>query len=375
MADRDPVHRIAATCAANSGALVTVSLTPLVIAGLILGLGLNEPEAGSLITLEVTAMGISALALAPLLVRFSRRALGLSMATLVLAANAGAVMSQDIQALILWRVLAGLGAGALMATVNAVIAAAHRPTRLYGVAMMGAYASTAVLGIIISRIVEEYAYAGAYGVLAVFTLLILPLLAMLPGRLDTPERARDSHNAASAWACMVAIFLIGLSMMAYYAFVERLGNRLGMPIESIGWVFAAVQVASVLGSGAAAVIGERFGITKPLLAGTLLHAAAITIAVKAVNTSWFSAAVIAEGLTFLFILPLMFALVAQLDRSGRWAAAAGGVFLSSTAAGPLLGGVLLTELGYSALAWLAVIAAVPALVIFRWVGKQIPRDS
>ena len=372
MTDRDPIGRIVAACAVNSAALVGTSLTPLIIAGLIIGLNLNETGAGSLVTAEVTAMGITGLVVAPFLGGFPRRTIGLGAAALLLTAHIGAALSQDFQTLLFWRVLAGIGAGALVATVNAVIAAAHRPTRLYGIAMMAAYASTGVLGIIVSRIVEEHAYAGAYGVLAVFTLLLLPLLAMLPGRLQDPKAAKASVNAGPAWASMVAIFLIGLSMMAYYAFVERLGNRLGMPIETIGWVFAGVQVASVVGSGAAAIVGERFGIVKPLLAGAVLHAASIVSAVGAKSTVLFSAAVIAEGLTFLFIWPLMYALVAQLDRSGRWAAAAAGVFMSSTAAGPLLGGVLINQAGYGALGWLAVATVIPAFVIFQRIGRQMP---
>jgi predicted MFS family arabinose efflux permease len=64
-------------------------------------------------------------------------------------------------------------------------------------------------------------------------------------------------------------------------------------------------------------------------------------------------------------------LAAQVDSKGRWAAAAGGVFTLSTAFGPILGGVLIEKFGYSAIAWLQLLAVVPGVYIFARVQREI----
>ena len=66
----------------------------------------------------------------------------------------------------------------------------------------------------------------------------------------------------------------------------------------------------------------------------------------------------------------MLTLAANIDKKGRWAAAAGGIFTLSTAFGPILGAVLIENAGYAAIAWLQLSAAIPAIYIFTRVNRK-----
>jgi predicted MFS family arabinose efflux permease len=75
------------------------------------------------------------------------------------------------------------------------------------------------------------------------------------------------------------------------------------------------------------------------------------------------------------MIPLMLTLAAGVDDKGRWAAIAGGVFVLSTALGPVFGALLIEETGYDAIAWIQWPAVVLAVIIFARVnpgstGKQ-----
>ena len=77
-----------------------------------------------------------------------------------------------------------------------------------------------------------------------------------------------------------------------------------------------------------------------------------------------------EAVLFIIMVPLMLALAAGIDAKGRWAAIAGGVFVLSTALGPVFGALLIEQTGYAAIAWIQWPAALAAIIIFAWVNRH-----
>lgn len=57
--------------------------------------------------------------------------------------------------------------------------------------------------------------------------------------------------------------------------------------------------------------------------------------------------------------PLILTLAANIDKKGRWAAIAGGVFFLGTAFGPVVGAMLMEGMGYEVIAWFQWLAALP----------------
>src|SRR5690606_32264268 len=191
-----------------------------------------------------------------------------------------------------------------------------------------------------------------------------PLLGGI-GRVRVSNGAGVTLPGSSVTAGLVhvtGIVLVGVSMMAYFAFVERLGQRAGMPLSAIGILFSCMSLLGAVGAGVAGWMGSRFGLIRPLVAGTVLHALAIVIAVLAENQAQFAVGAVAESFTFMYLLTYQLALAAKLDVHGRWAAAASGALLGSTGAGPWLGGALIMSFGYPALAWLVAVCTIPAVV-------------
>ena len=66
----------------------------------------------------------------------------------------------------------------------------------------------------------------------------------------------------------------------------------------------------------------------------------------------------------------MLTLAANIDKKGRWAAAAGGAFIISTAFGPIVGAALIETKDYASIAWLQVLGTLPAIYIFVRVNKN-----
>lgn len=362
---RDPARLIAGVCAAQLLAISVVILSPLVVGGLITGLEIGEVEAGALITVELLVMGGVSVLVAPLSVRVSYRIMALTGAVLLIAGHAGAALAVYLNELYPWRILAGTGCGLLAATVNAAIAQSRAPARLYGLSWAAAYIFTTLMALLITADNDVVTHDTVYGCLAVALLLFLPLLWFVPRHNAVPVSLSLPAGSISAGCLlMLGITVIGISMMAYYAFLERLAVRIGASAAETGHIVAAAQVAGIIGGLLAAPVAARLGLVRGLCLASALHALMITLAVWTDSVAALTAIAFFEAVLFITMMPLILTLAATIDDKGRWAAIASGVFVLSTAVGPVIGALLITSTGYNAIAWIQWPALVLALIIF-----------
>jgi len=374
---RDPARFVVATCAANGLAFIIPNTSPFVIGGLIDGFPMSEVQAGLILTAELLAMGAAAIGVAPFIRMVSQRNLAAVAALLTAAANALVVLKllDGYIALASARIVAGVGAGLLLAVANAAIAASVSPSRLYGFALMVGWFVAAALGPVMAKAVAYSSFSGAYAVWMILALLTAPLVLGIQRKPACGEAAPLLPISAVGLGTvhLAGIVLVGVAMMAYFAFVERFSQQVGFTLQQTGLLFAAISISGALGAGLASLHGDRFGLLTPLLIGTVVHAAAISIAVGTDNKWLFVLGATLEGVSYMYLLSYQFAMAATLDVSGRWAAAAGGAMIGSTGVGPYVGGAIIASYGASALTWLIVVTTVMGLAAFSWVGRTRQR--
>ena len=372
MADKDSVRDIIGTSAAQSAAISTPILSPLVISSLIVGLSIGELEAGELITLELLIIGITSIALAPLMPRISLRVLTLVAALFLVGAHILSARAGTLDNLYLWRILAGLCIGCLTAAVNAAIARSRSPALLYGLAWAAGYTTSAILALALTRTNDVTSYQQVYFALAIVMVLIVPLLWLMPRQqYEASIHGKEKLEIPPGIMLLTAVTLVGLSMMAYYAFLGQLAISIGSTAKQTGWILAMAQVAGIIGGLSVAPVSNRLGVLKSLLLVAPLHAAAIMLAIWTPSTLVLGIAAFCEAVLFIIMTPLMFTLAAGLDKQGRWAAAAAGTFTLSTAFGPVIGALLIEHSGYSSIAWMQVLALLPAVLIFIRVDSVV----
>ena len=163
-------------------------------------------------------------------------------------------------------------------------------------------------------------------------------------------------------------------MMAYFAFLERLGVRLELPIERIGDIFTAVVIFGALGAGIAGALERRIGLRIPLIGGILLHLAAILMVIHVEALPAYIAGALLESITLVFLLTFLLTVAAVLDPLGRWAAATGGAFSLSLGAGPYLGGILIETAGFKAVSMLNVVSAIVCAILL-WVTTRVQAEQ
>ncbi|NKB38532.1 MAG: MFS transporter [Gammaproteobacteria bacterium] len=153
-------------------------------------------------------------------------------------------------------------------------------------------------------------------------------------------------------------------------FSRSVALRIQASAAETGLIVALAQIAGIVGGLSAAPLSKRLGELKTLLITTCLHTLFIILAIFMSSVLVLGFAAFCEATLFIIMVPLMFSLAASIDIRGRGAAAAGGIFTVSTAFGPIFGALLIENSGYSSIAWLQIVSAIPALIIFILVSRK-----
>jgi len=365
---------LAATGVGASGA----NLMPILLGAVTDALALDPRAAGLLGTLELVAGALGSLVIAPRAAAVSRRRLAIGGGLLaaigyLLSAAAGSYAS-----LALVRVATGAVCGLALAAGNAAAAGSRDPDRLF--ALVYLVGGTAVTLIIWSLqfVVEPWGYRGGFALMGVLCVAVIPLYWLLPDAATPASDIghRPRHATSAPLATLGGILLISICGQGVWAFTERIGVRVGLGLGEIAGVLALANLVGCwIGSGAAALVGTRFGRSAPLALSVAALGVSQWLLVNARSPMEYQASQIAWGLAFYVALPYVMGLAAALDRQGRWTVAAGGVAILGSALGPAAAGLTLQHGGTTGLGWVSVVCVGLALALLVPVSWSLRSES
>lgn len=373
---RDPVSLVVGAIAAQVIGGLVAQMSPFMIGGFMDGLSLSERDAGFVVFVEFLALAVTAIAIAPVMPRISYRRVGLIAVAVALLAQGASIFSGSLASLTLLRGLAGGGEGALYAVSLSLVASrSSNPDKIYGyfqvVWALGSVALFAIGG----QLTASHAHRGILALIAGVTLALAPLLLFIPDARAKSDggATADAAQASPRLGAMVfaAIVLYLTASAAVYAFSAPLGERTGLDMGMVGYVLTIASLVGLAGAGAATALNVRWGRAIPI-SGFFVSFMLVVLALCLWRnpTAWV-VALVASVVIFYFSMPYLFGLAAALDRSGRWAAAAGAAYLLGFAAGPLVAGVAISAMGYGGLAAVCVAITAAAWVLAMVVNRRL----
>lgn len=374
---------LSAFASAYGVGLLTLLMLPFLMGAMMDGLQLSEGTTGLILSVEFTLAMVSSLLISPYINRVPRRTIAIIGTLMAIIANILSAYIADVALLICVRAFAGFGAGLALATGNSVIASAEDPDKTAGqVNVLFVILMIAVM-LGFGFIADAFGLVGTYyGIAATYAVMLI-LVVRLPQYVHVDD-ADSNTTQLGAKTRVGLIGLVPIGMMATmflfsmrdtmgWAFVEQIGVSLGYSTSEMGMILALQAFIALLGPLIVAKVGNKFGITIPVLIGIIGHGMITLGYLMASDSKFFYTAIVLMNATaYFYALAYLTGLAASLDKEGRVVAATGSFIALGIAVGPAFAGQLINLGGYSLVAWsiiiiivLTVIAVIPPLKAAR----------
>jgi hypothetical protein len=316
---------VTATVLGLTSTLGILGIVPLFMGAYVDGYHQSLRRASEIVSIEVGAAIVTLLWISSRLSRISLRSICLAGALLGgLSYSVGAALS-SFWALGILRVISGVGIGLIGAAVNASVARAKEPERLYASALtLYALLETAKLYLL----PVLYGAHGYWTLFASIGLLFFITAGASSGlnqsEIGSGSSAAHSSNEGLHWilaprvgAMLFGYFLMWIAFSMIWAFAERKAVALSMTPAGTGATLAAANIVGLSGSLLASQLGIRLGRLIPILSGSLVLASCFYLIGATSSLVVYTASIIMYGIAYFFLLPFVLGLAVQLDRGGR----------------------------------------------------------
>ncbi|OXY81600.1 MFS transporter [Oceanimonas doudoroffii] len=344
--------------AAYGVGLLALLALPFLISAVINDLGLNEAQAGLLLSAEFVFTMLASLIVAPLMGRAPRRTLTLIGALIAISANVASASVPQVELLAILRCVTGIGTGLAFACGNACVSSARDPDKVAGYMNVFFVGLMIIVMLAFASAMASYGLAGLYYAMAITMAIMLLPIFLMKQQADTSHHVH--HQAAPdskllsgvAISMMLAMFLFAARDTMGWAFVEQVGIRVGYDGETLGMLFSFQSFIGLIGPLMAAIIGKRFGMSTPVIIGVLAcGGVSLGYVLGEHSKTMYTVAVMMISFTYFYALAYLTALAASLDKQGRVVAACGSFLTLGIALGPAISGALISMGGYSLAGW------------------------
>ena len=278
------------------------------------------------------------------------------------------IYAQDLNMIFLARVVSGLGSGAIVASVMVIIVRGQNALMTFALLNSGVGVAGVLLSLIVPRIISIYGMEGAYFVHLIFSLFIfafIPLISSL-GNKKEEQLQFSPYTGKAGWIAMFGVAFAFFAHGGLLTFAERIGAGLSISTITMGNAFAVGGILTIIGPLIAGFIGSRYGSMRPSVFFLTLMIFVAFFVANAWNPMIFFIAIPIFGLLPIMWTPFFLGGIANLDSSGRLAAAHPAFVTMGGAIGPMLMGYVSDYGGFSAIGWVAmffILISIPMVII------------
>lgn len=309
---------------------------------------LSPTRIGDLFSAELGAMSLATLPAIWWLKHIDWRRAALCSALLFIVANLLSMLAHDYSLLLMARLCSALAGGSLMIICLASAAASPTPSRAYGFWVMGQLVLGAIGLSLLPMLFQRFGLGACYLILALLMTLCLPLVRCFPSGAARPGANAPPVPAISRFKAglgILGILTFYISLSGVWTFIGAIGSQSGLSAQTSGDILAIATLMGIVGALCATLFGDRLPRSALLLLGYGLMAGSVLLLLDQPQLARFALAALVFKFTWTFILPLILARMAEMDRSGRLMNASNLVISAGLAIGPSLAGRLIESSG------------------------------
>lgn len=350
--------------------LAPLLILPFLFTAIINYFSISETEAGVLVSVELGAMCLGSLLIAPVIDRFPKKYLALFGTALAVVGNLLFISSDSLSTAYGYLVIAGLGYGLALAAGNASVAGlGSRSAEVFNrVVLLGTLLMILLLNIF-PRLIVQWDLPGALIGLIVLHCLLIPILLSIPSLTPT----KDVNNTQeSQYKILFKPLSVAVILMVFFYFVrdtmlwvfaeDIATNRLGIEPENVGFLFGVHGATSLLGPLLLIWMMRRYGKDKLLLLGIVATGTISFVVSQTQSVLVYSTMVVIWSTAHFFTYSCLMGIASAADSKGKVVAVAGSAVMGGTAVAPAIAGYTMGSGGLSLFTIAVVIVILATLV-------------
>ena len=355
---------------AHVAGMIDMAALPVWVGALISKYQFSPQQAGGLVTIFLASVVLASLVGAPMFRRLPARVMapvGFALASLAFFTLS---TTNDYLMMALLHAAGGVSVGWGLSFTHGTMGRTSNPHRMFAMAGLALGIFAVVFLGFTPKLVEAMGgpilfkvFAGLMLFTAVVTALAFPA-PPLPTASETASSSSGARIPSAVWGGIIGISLMALIQAMMFSFMERLGTTRGFTTEQVQAVLVAVGFVNLFPPVVATLLQNRLPANRVLIAGPLLQAVLALIITQTSGYVFFFAASSVYVFVMIFTHIFAFGMFAAQDPSGRAVAATPAMIMTGSAIAPILGGVLVQNLGFEWLGYAITLLAIVAIVAF-----------
>ena len=359
--------RIALMVAHCAGMVDLVAL-PVWVGALIAQYQFTPPQAGGLATLFLVGAVLSSLFFAPRFNRMDSRTAAIAGFGVACLAFLTAAFVSGFAVFAVLHFIAGLAVGCALSFTHGTIAHSANPHRLFAIVGMALGVFAIVFLGATPNLIAAFGGPALFRtftvIMAVAAVAALVAFPTATARSDEDLIDEVSHLRPAVWFGVAGVSCMALTQAMMFSFLERIGIDRGFGREAVTGVLIALGFVNLFPAPLAAVLEKRLSPNAVLMAGPVCQSLiALAIAFSGSFFAYAGPAVFFAAI-MIFTHTFAFGLLSKLDPTTRALAGTPAMLMIGAAVGPILGGLLAQNFGYSSLGVAAVVIAAIAVFLF-----------
>ncbi|MDO6446151.1 MFS transporter [Colwellia sp. 1_MG-2023] len=351
-----------------------INIMPAVVNGLKEGLAFTSQQAGFVSSANLYGAAIGALAAVFLIKRIRWQRWSYVLLLALIGIDTLCIFITEPNTMIAIRAIHGLTGGLLVGIGFGIISRTSEADKTFGYLLLIQWGLGGLGIMFLPGLVPDYGTSALFISLVTFTVVTLVMLPFLPNysiakKDDSTIENQHVTPLVSRLPLMLnlfGIFLFQAANMGLFAYMISLGKADGLSVSFMSNALGVASWVALLGALLVILIGTKFGRTVPLVSAILVTAFCSWLLHFSSNEMIYLVTNIVIGITWAFVLPYLFGICSELDKSGQMAALGGFASKIGLASGPMVAALMLNGENYQQVINFAVIGLVIcSMMIFK----------
>lgn len=267
--------------------------------------------------------------------------------------NVLSTFTQDFLVLCFIRSVTGLGEGLIVAVGISAIGMTNNPNRWFGFYTASIVVVQAIGIALVPIIYEQLSLEGVFIAMALFYLVPMLVINFLPHKSDDykVEQGSDTHKDKQPNK-LLNLGLLGLLFFymgigGVWTYISLMGTSADLTLSFVSQALAIAMIAGLLGALFFAFIGENGKHTGLLFISLVVMSLSLWVLNEGLTETRYFAALCAFSFFWSIAGARLFAVISDVDHSGKYISAAQTMLGVGFILGPILASMLVKNASYS----------------------------